>query len=175
MTNTVAIRPARLGDAAAIAAIYNQGIRARIATFETVERSAEERRAWLAAHDARHPVLVTTRPATPTGEQVVGWASTEEYRSRACYAGIAEFSIYIDEAARGQGVGVVLLDALLAAAERAGLWKLLSRVFPENTASRALCAKCGFREVGVYERHAKLDGVWRDVVIVERLLPTNLT
>jgi phosphinothricin acetyltransferase len=66
------------------------------------------------------------------------------------------------------------MDAFIPAAEAAGLWKLLSRIFPENIASRTLCKRVGFREVGIYEKHATLDGVWRDVVIVERLLPGNI-
>lgn len=167
--NKVQLRPAEERDCDAIAAIYNQGIRARIATFETQERTAEERRGWLAAHGPDHPVLVAERDG-----KVVGWASTEAYRPRACYAGIAEFSIYIDESARGQGVGLILLNGLVEAAEAAGLWKILSRIFVENTASRALCAKAGFREVGIYEKHGQLDGVWRDVVIAERLIAANL-
>ena len=174
-TTAVTVRPARPDDAAAIAEIYNQGIRARIATFETEERSAEERRTWLASHDERHPVLVAVLRKPHGGERVVGWASTDHYRPRACYAGIAEFSIYVHEDYRGRGIGAVLLPALIEAAEHAGLWKLLSRIFPENVGSRALCARAGFREVGVYEKHGKLDGVWKDVVIVERLIPTNLT
>ncbi len=174
MGEAITIRPATLDDAAAIAEIYNQGIRARIATFETEERTPEERRAWLAAHSDRYPVVVAT--ITEGGqERVVGWAAASEYSSRTCYAGVAEFSIYVHEAMRGKGVGIVLLNGLIAAAERAGLWKLLSRVFPENAASRAVCKKAGFREVGIHEKHAKLDGVWKDNVIVERLIPANLT
>ena len=169
------IRPAALADAAAIAEIYNQGIRARIATFETQERTAEERRAWLAEHDVRHPVLVAVVGGADGGERVAGWAATDHYRPRACYVGIAEFSIYVHEADRGKGIGVVPLGALIEAAATTGLWKLVSRIFPENRASLALCARLGFREVGVYEKHAKLDGVWRDVVIVERLIAGNLT
>ena len=167
--SSILIRPADPGDCDAIAEIYNQGIRARIATFEDQERTADERRSWLAAHGPQHPVLVAV-----VDDRVIGWASAEGYRPRACYAGVGEFSIYIREDARGQGVGVVLLNALIDACERAGLWKLLSRVFIENGASRALCRRAGFREVGVYEKHAQLDGVWRDVVIVERLIPANL-
>ena len=169
MPAEIRIRPALPGDVADIARIYNQGIRARIATFETEERTPEERRTWLLGHDAHHPVLV----ATDTGERIVGWADASGYRSRACYAGVAEFSIYVDEVARGQGVGSVLLPGLIDAARDAGLWKLVSRIFVENAASRALCARCGFREVGIYEKHARLDGIWRDVVIVERLIPEN--
>ncbi len=169
----IAVRAARLDDAAAIAAIYNQGIRGRGATFETEERTPAERRTWLAGHDAHHPCLVATA-GEGDGEQVVGWAATSAYRPRDCYRGIAEFSIYVHEDWRGQGVGKALMATLLPAAEAAGLWKLVSRIFPENAGSRALCASVGFREVGVYERHARLDGVWKDCVIVERLFPANL-
>lgn len=170
-TSEIRIRAALPADVAAIARIYNQGIRARIATFETEERSPEERLAWLLGHDARHPVVV----AVDANDAVIGWADASGYRSRVCYAGVAEFSIYVDEAARGHGVGRILLPGLIDAARDAGLWKLVSRIFVENTASRALCTRCGFREVGMYEKHAKLDGIWRDVVIVERLIPENLT
>jgi phosphinothricin acetyltransferase len=101
---------------------------------------------------------------------VLAWAAASEYRPRECYAGIAEFSVYVDRDARGRGAGRRATEALIAACEAAGFWKLVSRVFPENAASRALLRRCGFREVGVYRRHAKLDGEWRDVVIVERLV-----
>ncbi len=87
---------------------------------------------------------------------------------------IAEFSVYVSRAARGQGAGRQAMQALITAAEDAGFWKLVSRVFPENTASRKLLHSVGLREVGIYEQHAQLDGVWRDVVIVERLLHANL-
>lgn len=168
------IRPARLSDAAAIAEIYNQGIRGRQATFETEERTVEERERWLATHDEGHPCLVAViteerENGTPE-ERVVGWVSTDTYRPRHCYRGIAEFSVYVHDDYHGRGIGLALMEAIIVAAEEAGLWKLVSRIFTENTASRALCARTGFREVGVYEKHAQLDGAWRDVVIVERLL-----
>lgn len=167
----VSIRAAAMADADAVAAIYNEGIRGRGATFETVERTPDDVRAWLDAPDAeRHPFLV----AESANGTVVGWVRASSYRPRACYAGIAEFSVYVAEAARGRRVGDILMSAFIPACERAGLTKLVSRIFPENSASRALCARHGFREVGTYERHAQLDGVWRDVVIVERLLPRNL-
>ncbi len=164
------VRRARPEDAAVIAEIYTQGILERIATFESEPRTPETMLAWLAEHDERHPVLVAERDG-----QVLGWASISPYRPRACYAGVGEFSIYLHRDARGQGIGKVLLDALIDEARRLGYWKLLSRVFPFNTASRRLCAALGFREVGVYEKHAKLDGRWLDVVIVERLITENLT
>jgi phosphinothricin acetyltransferase len=169
----VLVRPARREDAAAIAEIYNQGIRGRGATFETEERSVDERERWLASHGPEHPCLVATH-AGEHGERVIGWASTSSYRSRECYRGIAEFSVYVHEDWRGRKVGKALLEALIPAAEQAGLWKLLSRIFPENAASRATCASVGFREVGYYEKHAQLDGVWKDTVIVERLIPANM-
>jgi L-amino acid N-acyltransferase YncA len=159
-------RPATPADAAAIAEIYNQGIEDRIATFETRPRSAEDVRAWF---DGNHPIVVVE-----DGGQLVAFASTSTYRSRECYAGIAEFSVYTAREARGRGAGRLAMQALIEAAEAAGFWKLVSRVFPENAASLALLRALGFREVGVYEKHAQLDGVWRDVVIVERMIPKNL-
>jgi L-amino acid N-acyltransferase YncA len=161
----VCIRAAEARDAGAIAAIYNQGIRGRQATFETRERAAEDVLSWLG--QPRHPVLVAE-----DAEGVAGWVAASTYRPRACYAGIAEFSVYVAERARRRGVGDALMRAFLPACEAAGLWKVLSRIFLENTASRSLCARHGFREVGTYHRHGRLDGLWRDVVIVERLLGT---
>lgn len=163
VSDALHIRPATRVDAGAIAAIYNEGIRGRGATFETRERTSDDIRGWL--DDPRYPVLVAER-----GGIVVGWASASRYRARACYDGIAEYSVYVTASAHGGGVGTALLTALIAALDRAGFWKLVSRLFPENAASRALCARTGFREVGLYRRHAQLDGQWRDVVIVERLL-----
>ena len=156
-------RDARLGDAAAIALIYNEGIADRIATFETEPRTAAQIEGWF---DGRHPIVVVEGP----GGDVVAFASTSSYRSRECYAGIAEFSVYVGREHRGVGAGRVAMTALIEAATAAGFWKLLSRVFPENRASLALMSRMGFREVGTYRRHGKLDGKWRDCVIIERLL-----
>ncbi len=167
----VTVRPARSDDAAAIAEIYNQGIRGRQATFETAERRTADLAAWFEpATLARYPLLVAIDAASTTDESVLGWVHASAYRPRACYAGIGDFSVYVHEDARGRGVGDALMAAFLPACAERGLWKVLSRIFPENLASRRLCARHGFREVGVYERHAQLDGVWRDVVIVERLI-----
>jgi L-amino acid N-acyltransferase YncA len=102
---------------------------------------------------------------------VVAWASVRPYRpGRSAYDGVGEFSVYVTRELRGKGVGRTTLAALLEEARSRGFWKLVSRVFPENVASLALCRSLGFRQVGVYRRHGKLDGAWRDVVIVERLL-----
>jgi phosphinothricin acetyltransferase len=160
-------RAATQGDAAAIARIYSEGIEDRIATFETRPRTASDVAGWF---DGRHPIVVLDDP----DGNVVGFAATFEYRPRACYAGVAEFSVYVARASRGKGIGRLAMEALIEAAAPAGLWKLVSRVFVENEASRRLLVDLGFREVGVYRRHGLLDGRWRDVVIVELLLPSAL-
>ena len=164
----IQIRTARVEDAAAIAEIYNQGIEDRVATFETELRSAEDQQTWLRSNAGRYPAVV----AHLDGE-IIGWAGAGPYRHRECYRGIGEFSMYVRRDWRGRGVGDLLVAGLISEAERLGLWKLLSRIFPSNEASRALCRKHGFREVGVYEKHARLDGRWLDVVIVERLISST--
>jgi L-amino acid N-acyltransferase YncA len=149
-------------DAAAIAAIYNQGIEDRIATFETRPRDASEIEEWIAG---AYPVM-----AVEDNDRLVAFSSASIYRPRACYAGIWEFSVYVARNERARGYGAAALVALKMEAQRSGAWKLVSRVFLENTSSRHLLARCGFREVGVYLKHGQLDGIWRDVVIVECLL-----
>jgi len=150
-------------DAPAIAAIYNAGIRGRMATFETRERSADDVLQWFTREE--YPILVAEQDG-----QVVGWVAGSPYRARDCYSGISEFSVYVRPDVQRRGVGDALMREFLPVLESAGFWKVLSRIFPENAGSRALCRRHGFREVGVYEKHARLDGAWRDVVIVERLL-----
>jgi phosphinothricin acetyltransferase len=159
---TLSTRLATHADADAIAAIYNQGIEDRVATFETRPRAAADILGWF---DGVHPAVVVEREGS-----IVAFASTSTYRPRECYAGIAEFSVYVLREARGQGAGRAAMNALIDAAADAGFWKLVSRVFVENAPSRELLKSVGFREVGIYEKHGQLDGVWRDVVIVERLL-----
>jgi phosphinothricin acetyltransferase len=158
-------RRATPADAPAIAEIYNQGIVDRVATFETSPRTAEDILPWF---DGTHPIVVVE-----DDQAIVAFASTSTYRPRACYAGIAEFSVYVARAQRGRGAGRLAMQALIAASEQAGLWKLVSRVFVENAPSRSLLDALGFREVGIYEKHGRLDGAWRDVVIVERLIEAN--
>ncbi len=156
------VRPAVAADCNAIARIYNEGIDDRVATFETRHRAPGDIQAWLGTH---FPVVVVVEC-----ERVLAFAATSTYRPRDCYAGIAEYSVYVSREARGRGAGKVAMNGLIEAARAAGFWKLVSRIFPENTASLALAKAVGFREVGIYERHGKLDGHWKDVVIVERLL-----
>lgn len=155
-------RAATSADCAAIARIYNEGIEDRLATFETRPRTPDEILDWF---DPERPFLVAERAGA-----VAGFARASSYRERAAYAGVAEFSVYVARSARGQGVGRELMAALIVAGEAAGLWKLVSRIFVDNAASRGLMAAVGFREVGVYRRHGRLEGAWRDVIIVERLI-----
>jgi phosphinothricin acetyltransferase len=161
----VTSRLAAARDAAAIARIYNEGIADRIATFETEPRSVEEIARILTEREPRWPTVVVEHDG-----EVVGWAGASEYRPRACYAGVADFSVYVARDARGSGAGRIAMETLIAACTDRGIWKLVSRVFPENVASRRLLSRVGFREVGTYRRHGKLDGEWRDTVIVERLI-----
>jgi phosphinothricin acetyltransferase len=167
MTDRSEIR-ARLAtpaDAAAIADIHNQGIEERIATFETAPRSTRDVEVTLAEKGDRHPTVVVERAG-----QVVAWATAGPYRTRPAYAGVAEHSVYVARHARGTGAGRAALEALAREYEARGFWKLVSRIFPENAASLALHERAGFRTVGVYRRHGRLDGQWRDCVIVEKLL-----
>jgi L-amino acid N-acyltransferase YncA len=158
-------RLATATDAAAITTIYNEGIADRVATFETEARTPAQIAQQLADKDDRFPTVVVERDG-----QVVAYAGAGPYRSRPAYAGVAEHSVYVARAARGAGAGRAALDALCQAYAERGFWKIVSRIFPENTASLRLHERCGFRVVGVYQRHGKLDGEWRDCVIVERLL-----
>ncbi len=157
------IRAAEPRDAAAIAAIYNQGIEERQATFETDLRSPEDIREALERDD--DPVLVAE-----TDGELVGWARIGPYSNREAYAGVGECQIYVERGARRQGVARTLVEALCEEAERRGYWKLIGKIFPENEASAALLRRCGFRDVGLHHRHGRLDGEWRNVLVVERLL-----
>ena len=161
----LSVRLATAADAPAIARIHNEGIEDRIATFETEPRTAAQVATALAEKGDRYPTIVVVRDG-----DVVAWASAGPYRNRPAYAGVAEHSVYVARSARGAGVGRAALDGLCHAYAERGFWKIVSRIFPENGASLALHDRCGFRVVGVYRRHGRLDGEWRDCVIVERLL-----
>jgi L-amino acid N-acyltransferase YncA len=162
-------RTATPADSEPIARIYNQGIEDRIGTFETRPRAQADIEKWF---DGRHPIVVVEAAMENTAgaAEVIAFASTSTYRPRECYAGIAEVSAYVAREWRGRGAGRAAMSALFDEARSAGFHKLVSRIFPENTASRRMTGALGFREVGIYRRHGKLDGVWRDVVIVEKVL-----
>ena len=157
--NTVVIDTLRPDDWPSVEAIYREGIATGLATFETVSPPWEQ---WDAAH--RPDCRLVARD----GERVLGWAALSPVSDRCVYAGVAENSIYIAAAARGQGIGKRLLGALVEASEAAGIWTLQTGIFPENAASLALHQACGFRIVGTRERVGQLHGVWKDVVFLER-------
>ena len=155
----IVIQPMTPADWPAVRRIYADGIATGNATFET---QAPDWDAW----DRNH--LPSCRLVARRDGAVVAWAALSPVSSRACYAGVAEHSIYVDEAHRGLGIGKILLAEFVRQAESAGFWTLQSSVFPENRASIAIHLACGFRVLGRRKRVAMLDGVWRDTVIVER-------
>jgi phosphinothricin acetyltransferase len=155
----IALLPLGPDDWPAIIAVYHQGIVTGQATFET---DAPDWERW----DARH--CAVPRLAAREGERIVGWAALSPVSARAVYAGVAEVSVYVAADCRGQGIGRQLLGALVRQSEAAGFWTLQAGIFPENVASLALHAACGFRVVGRRERIGQLHGVWRDVLLLER-------
>jgi L-amino acid N-acyltransferase YncA len=163
MTSIAMIRPAHTTDAAMIASIYNDALTGREATFETEPRRPSAFQAQIDSE--RYPLLVAELDG-----QLSGWAGLAPYSERAAYAGIAEFSIYVAQRAQGQGVGTMLCQQLAEEAEHSGLWKLIGKIFPENIACVRMTGHCGFHEVGLHRCHGRLDGHWRDVLLVERLL-----
>ena len=152
-------------DAADIARIFNQGIEDRLATLETEPRTPAERREWLATTSARHPVIVAEHEG-----QIVGWGSLNVFNARPAYRHVADFSVYVERAWRGKGVGRVLLERLIELAREHGYHKLVLSAFPVNTAGVALYERLGFRTVGIYREQGLLDGRWVDTIIMERLL-----
>jgi len=162
-TEGLLLRPAADGDVDAICAIYNAAIAERSSTFETEPRSPRELEGRI--DDGRFPMLVGD-----AGDGAVGWAGLAPYSNRPCYAGIGECSVYVVGEARGRGVGTALTEALASAAQDSGFHKLIGKLFTDNTASLRLVERCGFSPVGLHLRHGQLDGTWRDVLVVERLL-----
>jgi L-amino acid N-acyltransferase YncA len=158
---TVELRALLPDDWSAVADIYWDGMRGGLATFETEVPSWD---GWDAAHLPEHRLVAVA------GAEIVGWAALSPAASRRCYAGVVENSVYVARDAQGQGIGRLLLDALLKGARKAGLWTVQTSIFPENRASLALHERCGFRVVGVRERIAKRDGIWRDTVFLEKRL-----
>jgi phosphinothricin acetyltransferase len=162
-SGSIDVRQAQPRDAEAVAAIYNHGIAERQATFETRARRPNEIAGWL---EEGRPFLV----AVDEDEKVLGFARVSAYSVRRAYAGVGEHAVYVGPHARRRGVGVQLLDALAQASENAGYYKLTSRVFTTNEASLKLHRAAGFTEVGVQRRHGRLEGEWKDTILVERLL-----
>lgn len=153
----VVLRELVTEDWPAVRQIYLDGIRCGLASFETEAPSWDD---W----DARH----TLRLVATELDEIVGWAALAPVSSRRCYRGVAENSVYVARHAQGRGVGTSLLRALAEGAERAGIWTLEAGVFPENEASLRLHRAAGFRVVGVRRAIGKRDGIWRDVVLMER-------
>ena len=161
-SKTTGIRPARAGDAGAIAAIYNQGIEERLATFETRQKGKAEIEELI----AEDLVIVAERDS-----EVAGFAKVAPYEARSpYYAGIGEVTLYVERDARRLGLGRELLEGICAAAAERGQHKLVAKIFAGNEPSLELFDACGFRRVGVHQRHAALEGDWKDVVVVERAL-----
>ena len=149
-------------DWAAAQAIYAEGIATRAATFET---TPPEYATFDASHHAAHRFVAAEHG------RVLGWIALAPTSPRACYAGVAESSIYVAESTRGRGIGRALMKAMLASADAGGIWTIHAGMFPENAASVALHERFGFRHVGRFERIAQLDGVWRDTILLERRVP----
>lgn len=166
MDAEIVVRKATAGDGEAICAIYNAAIDERGSTFETTPRTAADFEAR--SGDSRFPLLVSAR-----AEEVIGWAGLSPYSNRQCYAGIGEASVYVAASARGGGVGTQLAEALASVAQSSGFHKMIGKLFTDNAASIRLVERCGFDSVGLHRRHGKLDGVWRDVLVVERLLQSG--
>jgi L-amino acid N-acyltransferase YncA len=153
------IRALTRDDWPAVEAIYTEGIATRQATFETAPPT------WAEFDAGRLPAH---RLVAIDGDRVVGWAAVSPTSSRECYAGVVQHSVYVSADTRGRGVGRALMEALVASTDEAGIWTIQTSIFPENEASVALHERLGFRVVGRRERIAKLDGQWRDTLLLER-------
>ncbi len=165
MRATVTLRPAGAIDAEAVCLIYNQGIEDRVATLETELRTPEERREWMAARGPRHPVIVAESAGV-----LVGWGSLNVFNARPAYRHVADFSVYVERAWRGKGVGHRLLERLIEIAREIGYHKMVLSTFPTNTGGVRLYERLGFSRVGVYHEQGLLDGRWVDTLIMEKLL-----
>jgi L-amino acid N-acyltransferase YncA len=188
------VRTATVADAAAICRIYNQGIEDRVATLETELRTPDERAAWLAAKGPRHPVIVaettesivagsepgTTSNRPPTAQAgrtavattvaTIAWGSLNQFNPRDAYRHVVDFSIYVERAYRGRGVGKVMLARLIELAREQRYHKMVLSAFPSNSGGMALYERMGFRTVGVYKEQGMLDDRWVDTIVMEKLL-----
>jgi len=159
MDEAYTVETLRVDDWPSVAAIYEEGIRTRNATFQEIVPSWTE---WDESH------LQVCRLVAKKKEEVLGWAALSPTSSRQVYRGVAEVSVYIGESHRGQRIGTKLLTKLIHESEVAGIWMLSAGIFPENLPSVKLHLACGFREVGRRERIGQMDGIWRDVLLLER-------
>ena len=162
VTSPLVIRPAQSEDAGAIGMIYDEAAASGLATFATGPHTAQERRIWLAERDARAPVWTGL-----IDDEVIAWSALAPFSHRTWYSGVGEYTVYVAGSSHGRGVGRRMLAALAEAAPSFGYWKLVGMILPENAAGLALARGAGFREVGTHRAHARREGVWRDVTIVE--------
>lgn len=161
----ITIRPATPADAEAICAIHNQGIADRVATLDSTLRTPADSLAWLTERGPRHPVIVAE-----AGRLLVGWASLNRFNPRAAYDAVADFSVYVERAYRGRGIGRQLLTRLIALARNLGYHKMVLTALAYNDAGIALYTRAGFSRVGVYHEQGQLDGKWVDALIMEKIL-----
>ncbi|PWR12628.1 N-acetyltransferase [Micromonospora sicca] len=159
----ITVRPMTSDDADRVLAIYQAGLDGGDASFETTAPT------WTAFDQGKLPDHRLV--AVDADDTVLGWVAVSPTSSRAVYAGVVEHSVYVDPAAQGRGVARLLLDALIASTDAAGIWTIQSGVFPENAASLALHQRAGFRVIGTRERIGRHHGRWRDVVLLERRSP----
>lgn len=157
---SITVRPMTAADWPAVRDIYAAGIATGTATFETSPPSWER---WDGSHLDPHRLVAVDEQG-----EVVGWTAVSPVSDRCVYAGVVEHSVYVHPGHRGRGIGTILLDALVADTESAGVWTIQTGIFPENTASLALHARCGFRVIGRRERVGRLGGAWRDTLLLER-------
>ncbi len=171
-TRQIKILKATAQDAAEIAAIYNEGIDERCATFVTTHFTPEDIRHKLEEGAERHPFYVAI---DKDSKMVVGWVSISSYSPRGCYDGVGEVSVYIKKGKRRQGIGEALVDEAYKVGEELGYWKLMVRIFAFNEASTGLFKKMGYVEAGLHKNHGKLGERWLDVLEMEKSIPANLT
>ena len=162
MTSELTIAPLRPGDWEEVKAIYLEGIATGNATFETAAPSWEQ---WDAGH------LSFARLVARLESKLIAWAALSPVSQRCVYSGVAEVSVYVSAASRRSGIGRKLLQSLIDESEQNGIWTLQAGMFPENTGSLALHQSCGFREVGRRRRIGKMNGIWRDTILLERRSP----
>jgi phosphinothricin acetyltransferase len=165
VSRAVAVRSAADADLASIRAIYNEGIADRVATLDEEPKSDEDIAAWWSAHDGRYAVVVAERDGA-----VVGWCSLNRYSQRCAYDGVADLSVYVARAERGTGVGSALLGSIERAARENGFDKIVLLTFTFNANGQALYRKAGYREVGTFRNHGRLDGRFVDVMAMEKIV-----